>query len=105
MSLARDRYNHHCRQLPLWGDDRSWMEWRQESDRLWREQAGDPVDSWHKLPAAMDDDYARAIDEIKATMANAGQPGYNEYGVPRHACHGAKHDAHVSARITAHLGK
>lgn len=38
--------------------------------------------------------HTQAIARIKAARVNAGRPGYNEYGVPLHACNGFRHDEH-----------
>ena len=38
--------------------------------------------------------YEESIAEIQQTQANAGQPGFNEYGVPLHACNGYRQDEH-----------
>jgi hypothetical protein len=43
-------------------------------------------------PAAAE--YQKRIAEIKAISARANTPGYNEHGVPLHACNGYKQDAH-----------
>jgi hypothetical protein len=38
--------------------------------------------------------YQFSIAEMKAIVARSNTEGYNEYGVPLHACHGYRHDAH-----------
>lgn len=38
---------------------------------------------------------------IKEIQANIGKPGFNEYGVPLHACNGYRHDEHYWAWIRA----
>jgi hypothetical protein len=38
-------------------------------------------------------------EEMKAIQANAGKPGFNEYGVPLHACNGYRHDEHYWEHI------
>lgn len=38
-------------------------------------------------------------DEIHYTLAHAGKPGHNEYGVPFHACNGYRHDEHYWAWV------
>lgn len=48
-------------------------------------------------------DYQLAIEQIKTTQANAGRPGFNEYGVPLHACDGHKHDGQYWAYVRAVL--
>jgi hypothetical protein len=45
--------------------------------------------------------YESIIAEIKAMAERAGTEGYNEYGVPLHACHGYRHDAHYWAWVVA----
>jgi hypothetical protein len=42
-------------------------------------------------------------EEIKAIAARAGTPGFNDYGVPLHACYGYRHDAHYWAWIAARI--
>lgn len=41
-----------------------------------------------------DEPHEVSIARIKAIAARAGKPGFNEYGIPLHACHGHKQDAH-----------
>jgi hypothetical protein len=50
-------------------------------------------------PWTPDEPYAVSIARIKSIAARAGTKGFNEYGVPWHACHGYKHDAHIWAWI------
>jgi hypothetical protein len=52
-----------------------------------------------------DEPHHVSIARIKAVAARSGKPGFNEYGVPLHACHGHRHDAHVWAHILAHISK
>ena len=46
------------------------------------------------------------MDEIRfihpGVPATTGQPGHNEFGVPLHACHGVRHDAHYWVWVAAH---
>lgn len=105
MSLARDRYLRHFKQWPNWGDHREWIEWREKSQRLWLEQATDSetVRELNELlesqRSRVDPEYSSIINRIKEDAANVGKPGFNEYGLPLHACHGYKHDAHYWALI------
>ena len=50
-------------------------------------------------PWTPDEPYEVSIARIKAIADRAGTEGFNEYGVPWHACHGFKHDAHYWAWI------
>jgi hypothetical protein len=50
-------------------------------------------------PWTLDEPHETSIARIKAITARAGTAGFNEYGVPWHACHGHKHDAHYWAWI------
>jgi len=47
--------------------------------------------------------YEETIRLVKANQANAGKPGFNEYGVPLHACHGYKQDGHYWAWIRSRI--
>lgn len=38
---------------------------------------------------------------IDSTARNAGKPGYNEFGVPLHACNGHRQDEHYWAWLGA----
>lgn len=35
-----------------------------------------------------------SIARIKALQARQNKPGFNEYGIPLHACYGYRHDGH-----------
>lgn len=42
-------------------------------------------------------EYAESIKAIKENQVNAGKAGFNEYGVPLHACNGYIQNAHYWA--------
>ena len=44
-------------------------------------------------------EYIECIKWIKENQANAGKSGFNEYGVPLHACNGHIQNAHYWAWI------
>jgi hypothetical protein len=46
-----------------------------------------------------DEPYEVSIARIKAIADRSGKPGFNEFGVPWHACAGHKQDAHFWAHI------
>lgn len=46
-----------------------------------------------------DQPYEVIIAELKSMIERASTKGYNEYGVPLHACHGYCHNSHYWARI------
>lgn len=46
-------------------------------------------------------EYAETIKWIKENQANAGKAGFNEYGVPLHACNGYIQNEHYWAWIGA----
>lgn len=50
-------------------------------------------------PWTRDEPHEVSIARIKAIQQRSGTPGFNEYGVPLHACHGHRHDAHVWSRV------
>lgn len=53
-------------------------------------------------------EYIECIKWIKETQSNEGKAGFNEHGVPLHACNGYKQDAHYWAyirEINAKVGK
>lgn len=39
-------------------------------------------------------EYEKIVSEIKEIQANCGKVGFNEYGVPLHACNGYRQDEH-----------
>jgi len=43
--------------------------------------------------------YAETIALVKQNQANSGKPGFNEYGVPLHACNGYRQDEHYWAFV------
>lgn len=49
-------------------------------------------------PAVYDSlgEYLSTVYWIWLQSANAGKPGFNEYGLPLHACYGHKQDEHVA---------
>lgn len=51
-----------------------------------------------------DEPYAVSIARIKAVAARAGKPGFNEFGVPLHACNGYIMDNHVFEWIANRFG-
>jgi hypothetical protein len=50
-----------------------------------------------------DEPYDVSIARIKAIAARANTAGFNEFGVPLHACSGHKQDAHVWAWIRSKI--
>jgi hypothetical protein len=107
MSIARERYNRHYKQWPLWGDDREWIEWQEKNDRLFREMLADPEEQAENAALAAKAierkririDQAELYERLNTQRSNERKPGYNEYGVPLHACYGHKHDGHYWAWI------
>jgi hypothetical protein len=46
-----------------------------------------------------DEPHEVSIARLKAIAARTGKPGFNEFGVPWHACAEYRHDAHFWSRI------
>jgi len=56
-------------------------------------------------PCIEDETYEQTIARIKQTQENAGKAGFNEYGVPLHACSGYRHDEHYWVWIRHNNGR
>ena len=54
-------------------------------------------------PWSSDEPYEVSVARIKAIAARANTQGFNEYGVPLHACHGHRHDAHYWSWVRSKL--
>lgn len=95
ISFARKRYNHHNKQWPMWGDDREWKVWDEKRDRLYLEMIADPEEQALNEAIKEQRRLAAIIKPASGPLENnMGKPGYNEHGVPLHACAGHIQDAH-----------